>query len=479
MNGFTDRRFRIRAMISSMGLGCMTLYSSSIAAGETRPNVIIILADDMGYADPVCFGGKGYKTPNLDRLAKEGVKFTDFYVSSPVCSASRAALMTGCYNERVSIRGALGPKAKGMNPDEETIAEVLKKSGYATGMAGKWHLGDKPSTLPVNQGFDEYYGLAYSNDMWPYHPETKEFQDLPLFENNRVVNPKVMPEDQKNLTRDYTKRAVDFITKNKERPFFFYLAHSMVHVPLFVSEEFEGKSGVGLFGDVMEEVDWSVGQVLAALEANGLDKNTLVIFTSDNGPWLSYGNHAGSAAPLREGKGTAYDGGVRVPMMARWPGKIPPGSVCGEMASTMDLLPTVASLTGAGLPQRKIDGLPITDLLTGKGGAVSPHDSLFFYYTNGELQSMRSANWKLMFPHVTRTMEGQALGKDGSAGRYKALQVGLELYDLKKDSGESKNLAMDQPEILAMLQGKADVIRKELGDGLRGQKPTEARPRGE
>src|SRR5688572_3275121 len=267
------------------------------AAGSRPPNIVIIFTDDQGYADVGVFGAKGFKTPNLDRLAKQGCKFTNFHVAQPVCSASRAALLTGCYPNRIGIHGALGPMAThGIHNNEVTLAELLKQKGYATGMAGKWHLGRPAQFLPVHHGFDEYFGLPYSNDMWPSHPEAKRgtYPPLPLIEGDRVIDSEVTPAEQANLTTWYTERAVKFIERNKDQPFFFYLAHSMPHVPLHVSDKFKGKSKQGLYGDVIVEIDWSVGEVMKALKKHGLEKNTLLIFTSDNGPWLSYGNHAGS-----------------------------------------------------------------------------------------------------------------------------------------------------------------------------------------
>ncbi|MBP7948321.1 MAG: sulfatase [Verrucomicrobiales bacterium] len=462
------RRFLL-LLISLLGISFRT-----DAAGP--PNVILILADDLGYGDLGCYGAKGYATPHIDRLAAEGVRFTDFYVSSAVCSASRAALMTGCYHERVGVRGALGPNAKrGLAPEEQTIAEILKAKGYATGMAGKWHLGDRPGLLPVSQGFDEYLGLPYSNDMWPEHPDTKAFPKLPMIEGERVVDAEVTAEDQHQLTTRYTERAVQFIRRNRERPFFFYLAHSMCHVPLFESGKFAGKSARGLFGDVLQEMDWSTGEIMKCLAECGLTENTLVIFTSDNGPWLSYGDHAGSAGPLREGKGTSYEGGVREPMIARWPGKIPAGSTCKTPAMNIDILPTLAALTGASLPDRRIDGRDITPLFTGQAGAQSPHEAYFFYYASNELQAMRSGPWKLIFPHTTRTMNGQQPGKGGIPGRYKPLKTGLELYHLDDDIGESRNLAAEKPEIVSRLQKQADVMRSDLGDSLTKAKGSHVR----
>ena len=448
------------------------------AWGADGPNVVLIYCDDLGYGDLGCFGSTICRTPNLDKMAAEGVRFADFYVSSPVCSASRAALLTGAYHERVGIRGALGPKDRqGLNHSESTLAELLRAKGYATGIAGKWHLGHHPSQLPTRHGFDEYLGLPYSNDMGPNHPESpRAYPPLTLIEGDRPVIANVTPLDQRELTRKYADRAVDFIRRNKDRPFFFYLAPSMPHVPLSVSKEFEGKTGRGLYADVVAEVDDSVGRVLATLKELGLDDKTLVIFASDNGPWLSYGDHAGSAGPLREGKGTTYEGGIRVPMIARWPGRFPAGSTCREPVATIDILPTVAALTHAPLPPRPIDGKDITPLLRGTPGARSPHDALFFYYDDGQLQAMRAGRWKLLFPHTSRTMIGQGPGLGGHPGKYVAQKVGLELYDLETDLGETRNLATDHPEVVEKLQSRADAIRDEIGDSLRGKVGKSVRP---
>ena len=371
----------------------------------------------MGYADIGAFGAKAYPTPYLDQMAKEGRKFTDFYVTQAVCSASRAGLLTGCYNVRIGINGALGPKSNiGLNPDEITIAEICKQKGYATACFGKWHLGHHQKFLPQQHGFDEYFGLPYSNDMWPFHPgvlhlpmeeRLKKWPHLPLIEGNEVINPKVSGKDQEMLTTQYTERAVSFIEKNKDNPFFVYLPHGMVHVPLYVSDKFKGKSGAGLFGDVMMEVDWSVGEIMKVLRKNDLHENTLFIFTSDNGPWLNYGDHAGSASPLREGKGTMFDGGCSEPTLAWWPGTIPANSACKEPAMTIDLLPTIAKLIGTHLPKHKIDGKDISALLTGDG--KSPREAYYFYYGN-QLQAVRQGKWKLHFPHGYRTMAGKPGG---------------------------------------------------------------------
>lgn len=461
---------------------CLPVMGVSVVAAaagrDSSPNIVVIFCDDLGYADIGPFGAKGYTTPNLDRMAKEGIKFTNFHVSQAVCSASRAALMTGCYNNRIGIHGALGPGSGiGINAGEMTMAELLKQRGYATGMAGKWHLGDAKEFLPVHHGFDEYLGLPYSNDMWPFHPELarpvkdgkakrRGFPPLPMIEGDAVVDADVTAEDQTQLTTQYTERAVKFITKNRGKPFFFYLAHSMVHVPLFVSDKFKGKSGAGLFGDVMMEVDWSVGEVLKALEDNGIAKDTLVIFTSDNGPWLSYGDHAGSAAPLREGKGTSWEGGVRVPFLARWPGKIPAGSECREPAMTIDLFATFAKLTGAPLPGHKIDGKDIWPLLSGASGAKSPQEAYRIYYADNQLQAIISGQWKLVLPHPYRSLGGKPGGTGGMPVPYTAVKSGMELYDLYADVGETADVAGKHPEIVEKLQAFAEESREDLGDSL-------------
>ncbi|MEO6808435.1 MAG: sulfatase, partial [Isosphaeraceae bacterium] len=453
--------------VTCCAIAVATLFLSRPATTkgeETRPpNIVLVFADDLGYADVGCFGAKGYTTPNIDRLAAEGIRFTNFYVAQAVCSASRAALLTGCYSNRVGILGALGPASKiGIADGETTMAEMLKMRGYATAIFGKWHLGRDPRFLPTRHGFDEYLGLPYSNDMWPKHPTNKSFPALPLINGEKVV---ALNPDQTTLTTSYADGAVRFIEKNKDRPFFLYLAHSMPHVPLFVSDKFAGKTSRGLFGDVIEEIDWSVGQVLAALKDQGIDSNTLVIFTSDNGPWLSYGDHAGSASPFREGKGTSFEGGVREPFAARWPGKIPAGSVCDEPAMTIDLLPTFAHLAGAKLPNDPIiDGLDVTPLLTGQPGAKSAREAFYFYY-GPELQAVRSGHWKLHFPHPYRTLAG-APGKGGKPGPYRNVKIGLSLYDLKSDPGEQHDVSSNHPDVVARLSRLADSARDDLGDSL-------------
>jgi arylsulfatase A len=454
---------------SLLSLAVVFLSAVPTLAADT-PNVVLIFADDMGYGDVGCFGAKGFETPNLDKLAKQGVRLTDFHVSQPVCSASRTSLLTGCYANRLGLHGALGPGARhGIHADETTLAEVCKSKGYATGAIGKWHLGHHPQFLPTRHGFDSYFGLPYSNDMWPHHPEAKKgtYPNLPLFENEKVIDDNVTPEDQPKLTTQYTERAVKFIADNKGKPFFLYVAHSMPHVPLFVSDKFRGKSKQGLYGDVIQEIDWSVGEIMKALDDHKLAENTLVIFTTDNGPWLSYGNHAGSSGGLREGKGTVWEGGVRVPFIARWPGKIPADSACFIPAMTIDILPTVAKIIGADLPKRKIDGKDIGSLLECAPDADMVHDAYFHYYAQNELQAVRTRSWKLILPHTYRTMEGQAPGKDGVPGKYKQVKIEKpELYHVSKDFREEKNVADANPEVVKQLLELAEKARDDMGDSL-------------
>jgi arylsulfatase A-like enzyme len=452
------------------------LTTSISSAAETSPNIVVVFIDDMGYADIGPFGGKPELTPNLNRMAKEGRRFTDFYVSQAVCSASRASLLTGCYNVRVGILGALGPNSSiGIHSDEVTLGELCQQKNYATACFGKWHLGDRQQFLPLQNGFDEYYGLPYSNDMWPFHPEirhlsmeerVKRWPHLPLIEGNKTIVSQVTDAEQTQLTTQYTERAVSFIDRNADKPFLLYLAHSMVHVPLYVSDKFRGRSGEGLFGDVVMEVDWSMGQILDALKRNQLDENTLVIFTSDNGPWLSYGNHAGSAQPFREGKGTMFDGGCRVPCIMRWPGKIPADTSCSEPAMTIDILPTVAELIGAKLPDHPIDGQNIWPLIAGKTGATSPHEAYYFYY-GSELQAIRAGQWKLHFPHGYRTLNGKPGGVDGIPARYENAQLNLALFNLSDDPGETQDVSDAHPEIVRQITALGDRMRAELGDSQR------------
>ena len=409
---------------------------------EDRPNVVLIFTDDQGYQDIGCFGSPDIRTPNLDRMAEEGMKFTDFYVGAPVCSASRSALMTGSYCARVGVTGVFFPQHKvGLNPDEITVAEVLKTRGYATICVGKWHLGHLPPFLPTSQGFDSYFGIPYSNDM---RIQRDGKSGPPLMRNEEIVE---HPADQATLTKRYTEEVVGFIREHKDGPFFAYLPHTMPHVPLYASEDFRGKSKRGIYGDVIEEIDWSVGEILKTLRELELDEKTLVIFTSDNGPWLSKGKAGGSALPLRDGKFTVFEGGMRMPCIMRWPGTIPAGTVCREVAATIDVLPTLAALAGAEAPSdRVIDGKDISPLLTGKPGAKSPHEAYFF-----RGRAVRSGKWKL---HLSGRGKVQGKPKEFAG----------QLYDLEADIAESRNVAKEHPEVVErlttlLLEHREDIAR--------------------
>ena len=448
----------------------------------SSPNIVLILMDDMGYGDIGRTGANQYDTPNLNRLASQGMQFTWYYCPQAVSSASRAGLMTGCYPNRVGISGALMPWAtNGISSSETTIAEVLKTKGYHTGVIGKWHLGHHRMFLPLQHGFDEYYGIPYSNDMWPVDfdgvpirlkdttSNKMKYPVLPLIEGNDKVAEVPDLAGQDNLTTDYTERAVRFIENNKKGPFFLYLPHSMVHVPLGVSKKFSGKSKQGMYGDVMMEVDWSIGEIMKALEKNGLEKNTLVIFTSDNGPWLNFGNHAGTTGGLREGKGSSWEGGQRVPCIMRWPGIIPEGDICSQMASSIDILPTLAAITGASLPVNKIDGVNIFPLMKGDKDAA-PRTEFYYYYQQNALEAVQRNFWKLVFPHTGRTYRGLKPGSDGWPGPTKNEKIeNAELYDLRRDPGEWYDVSAVYPEKVKELEKLAEKARQDLGDDITKQ----------
>ena len=368
---------------------------------EVKPNIVFILADDLGYADLSSYGSEFINTPFLDEMAVNGAKLTSYYSSQAVCSASRAAILTGTYSNRIGINGAFGPKSKrGINENELLISEMLKENGYKTGIFGKWHLGDADKFKPTRHGFDEFFGILFSNDMWPFHPEFPNAfpDDLLLYRNEKPIETLI---DQSDLTKRITDESIRFINENKDTPFFLYIPHPQPHVPLFASNEFNGSTGEGLYADVITEIDFSVGRVLEALEKNGLSENTIVVFTSDNGPWLSYGDHAGSSGIYREGKGTAWEGGQRVPCIVKYPDKISAGTVIDEPLMGIDWLPTFASLTDSKLSSNKIDGKNIWPLLTSKTNK-SPHEALYFYYKQNELHAVRSGDWKLYFPRSYR-----------------------------------------------------------------------------
>ncbi|SFR33793.1 arylsulfatase [Robiginitalea myxolifaciens] len=436
---------------------------------QQPPNVVLIFMDDMGYGDIGVFGAKDIPTPNMDGIAADGVQLTNFYAAQPVCSASRAALLTGCYPNRIGIHNALMPNSPvGINPEEETLAELMQAKGYRTGIFGKWHLGDAIEFLPTRHGFDEYFGIPYSNDMWPLHPQQGpvfDFPPLPLYEQEQVIDTLT---DQTTLTMALTQKSVAFIERNKARPFFLYVPHPQPHVPLYVSDRFKGKSGRGLYGDVIMELDWSVGEILKALERSGLSDNTIVMVTSDNGPWLSYGNHAGSAGELREGKGTNWEGGVREPFVMKYPAGIKAGQLIDQPVMAIDILPTLVQACGLALPGKKIDGNSIWPLLSGNT-SEAPERPYFYYYRVNELQAVRLGEWKLLLPHRYRSMKGQPPGGDGLPGEYTHFEVKQpELYRLSDDPAESQDLADAYPEKVSELLALAEAMRQELGDALTG-----------
>ncbi|WP_025761384.1 sulfatase family protein [Dyadobacter tibetensis] len=475
--------------ILSLLIGSCLVSFGQPSKFKSKPNIIVIFADDMGFGDLSANGALNYQTPNLDGMAANGMRFTNFLSAQAVCSASRAALLTGCYPNRIGISGALFPYAKkGLHQEEKTIAEMLKEQGYSTAIFGKWHLGDHPDFLPLQHGFDEFVGLPYSNDMWPVDENgvpvdtvhrKNHYPALPLIHGNKKIRSINTLEDQAELTATYTKEAVRFINAHQNDPFFIYLPHSMPHVPIAASDRFKGKSGQGIYGDVIMEIDWSVGEVLKALRENGLEENTLVVFTSDNGPWLNYGEHAGSTGGLREGKGVSFEGGQRVPCVMQWKGVVPAGKVCNELSSTIDLLPTFATISRGNLPVHKIDGVDILPLLKGDFSS-RPRKEFYYYYRTNSLEAVRRDQWKLVFPHPGRSYEGLQPGKNGHRGpTLETRPFPLALYDLRRDPGERYDVQESHPEIMAELQKLAEKARKDLGDELTGIDGTNNRKSGQ
>jgi arylsulfatase A-like enzyme len=443
----------------------LSLFSANLVSGAaelSRPNFVVIYCDNLGYGDIGCFGSKLHRTPHIDRMAREGRKFTSFYVSSGVCTPSRASLMTACYPRRVNMHisdtggSVLRPiSSKGLNPNEVTIAEVLKQRGYATAIIGKWHLGDQPALLPTRQGFDYYFGIPYSDDMTPR--PNQPWPPLPLLENEKVIE---APVDRNLLTKRTTEKAIEFIERNKDKPFFLYFPQTMpgsTRAP-FSSENFRGKSANGPYGDSVEEIDWSTGELFATLKRLNLDEKTLVIWTSDNGA-PRRNPPQGRNTPLGGWGYTTMEGGMRVPCVIRWPGKVPAGTVCDELSSTMDLFPTFAKLAGAKIPDDRIlDGKDIWPLVAGKSDLKTPHD-VYYYYHITQLQAVRSGKWKL---HLSLTVNVRG-------GKLKQPRP-LALYDLQADIGETNNLAEANPDVVARLEKLAEVARVDLGDvGRAGQ----------
>lgn len=464
------KEYILVTLLLALLAGCTSVQPQNV----DQPNVIIVFIDDEGYGDVGCYGATGFETPNLDRMASQGMRFTNFYSAQPVCSASRAGLLTGCYPNRIGFSGALFPHHKiGINPTEYTMAEMFKEQGYATACFGKWHLGWQKEFLPLQHGFDEYLGLPYSNDMWPNSNVTGErlpagtgrgdYPELPLIEGNEVIETITSLQGQDKLTTLYTEKAVDFINRNAKDPFFLYVPHTMGHIPLGVSDKFRGKSEQGLYGDVMMEIDWSVGEILKALEQNDIADNTIVVFTTDNGPWLNFGNHAGSAGGLREGKTTSWEGGQRVPFIIRWPGQVPEGTVCNKLACAVDLLPTFSAIIKGELSDNKIDGVDISSLFRGDFKS-NPRETILYYYGRNNLNAVRKGNWKLVLPHTYQSYD-TIPGNDGHGGpRIRTVVEAPELYNMMRDPGEQYDVSQHYPEKISEIMGIVEKARAELGD---------------
>lgn len=418
--------------------------SCSVPETKQKPNIIILLTDDQGYGDLHCYGNPDLQTPNLDQMAAEGTRFTNFYAGAASSTPSRAALLTGRYAERSGLSSVVDDLSEnGLKSSDYTIADYLKQNGYTTGIFGKWHLGCRPEHLPLKHGFTEFFGIPYSNDMWPFHPKpSHEYPALPLYDGEQIIeyNPEV-----NRMTARLTERAVKFIRNHKENPFFLYLPYTLPHVPLGASADFKGKTGKGLYADVIKEIDWSVGQIMQVLRENGLDKNTLVLFTSDNGPWLNYGNHSGSNGGLREGKGTTFEGGQRVPFIAWMPQHIPAGKVTDQFLSALDIAPTLLELTDSQMPRmNEFDGENVWPTLTGKEQASHRP---FFFVNNGEVEAVRNGKWKYITAHQYRIVTTP--GKDGLPGVQlnKGGETEAALYDLEKDPQEKNNLIEEHENI--------------------------------
>ncbi|MEE2936987.1 MAG: sulfatase [Planctomycetota bacterium] len=466
----TGSRFSLTTLIATL------LLATGIARAAS-PNFVVIFIDDQGYGDLSCFGSKTIQTPNIDRLAHEGRKFTSFMVASPVCTPSRAALMTGCYPKRVGMhQHVLFPQStKGLNPEEHTIADHLKSQGYATACFGKWHLGHHPEVLPTSNGFDTYFGIPYSNDM--NHPDNKgkpkggpDGMDIlwkdpqstltkwktPLIQDEAIIE---VPVDQRTVTRRYTQKAIDFINANQDGPFLVYLPHSMPHIPLYVPDDVRDPNPMNAYTNTIEHIDAEVGRLLNTIDELKLTENTYVIYTTDNGPWLTFKHHGGSAGPLRDGKGTTFEGGQRVPCLIRGPG-IPAGTVCDELTGTIDLLPTIAALTGTALPkERKIDGLDVSDLWMGNA-SESPRNEFVYYTSQGNLEGIRQGDWKLLIKKPRRPRNRS----NNQAGN-KPPQV--LLFDLSNDVGEQNNLANEHPEMVERLQARMEALDAEISANAR------------
>lgn len=477
---FFDLRIGMLAVfLMAILMGCNASSGPGAERDDGPPNVILIFADDLGYTDLSSFGQEHWSTPNLDRLGAEGARFTDFYVPTPACSPSRAALLTGRYPLKAGVREVISPRTlRGLPEAERTAAEIFRDAGYRTGMVGKWHLGAHPDFLPTNHGFESWFGLPYSNDYSPRsinnpRPHAAGWMELPLFRDTTIVE---REPDQRLLTERYTQESIDFIRANQDEPFFLYLAHSMPHVPLWVSDPFLDASGAGLYGDVIEEVDASTGRIIAELEALSLDDNTIIVFTSDNGPWLVMGDHGGTRGDFREGKATTFEGGVRMPAAIWAPGRVAGGQVISEPVISMDVLPTVLNMAGIELPQN-LDGVPLDGALT--ADSTLDADRPLFFYRSGQLRSMRKGKWKLHVPHAYTSIREEWGGRPGSGGHpgaYGRAEIGIALYDLEADPSESVDLASERPDIIEQLMVHIEDARDRIGDELTDHVGSEATP---
>ncbi len=446
-------RFTLISLIFTFGFTCLL----KVSASDSKPNIVIIFLDDAGYSDFQPFDGAELETPHVAQLAAEGKVFERFYVPQAVCSASRAALMTGSYPGRTKVFGAHPPLARGLEPEFPVMSEVFKAAGYNTAFFGKWHLGDQEGTRPHDRGFDESAGLMFSNDMWKHHPQNPDYWGqfvIKYWQNGEVIIEDVGNEEQKLLTKWYTEKAVDFINRQKaNEPFLLYVPHTQPHVPLFVSEEFEGKSGLGLYADVILELDWSVGQIHQAIKDNGFEDNTLILFSSDNGPWIHYGNHAG-VTPFREAKATSFDGGTRSPCIIKYPPLFAGGETSSAAFVSIDVLPTLANLAGVPMPENEIDGNDVIDLLKGAEGATTGHD-YYAFSTSTRFEAVMSGDgkWKLHLPHNYRRVITPGL--DGMPGKGSQDFIELSLYNLEQDPYETINMIEDYPEVAIELMTHA------------------------
>jgi arylsulfatase A len=461
----------------SLLLAQFALAAADPAPPTDRPNLVVVYCDDMGWGDAPGFALEGFdapaytqEMPNLARLAREGTTFRHYYSAQPVCSASRAALLTGCYPNRIGIHGALFPGDKtGIAAEERTLGELLRAQGYATAIFGKWHLGSKAEFHPLRHGFEEFFGIPYSNDMWPARIG-KQHPELPLYDGEKVAETIRTLEDQGRLTARLTERATQFIRAKAagKQPFFAYLAHPQPHTPLAAGEKFAPAVRNGLYAAVMREIDWSVGEVLKALDETGVAKDTIVLFTSDNGPWLTFGSDAGSSGGLREGKGTCFEGGVREPCFLRWPARVPAGKVSDVAWMSIDLFATMAAITGAPAPaaDRPIDGCDVRAIWMCETGAKPSHEAFWFYYHTNHLEAVRMGKWKVSLPRKSRTLDGKAGGVDGGETPYVIKEVPLALFDLEADPAETTDVSAQHPEVMAEIMKHVEAARVELGDAL-------------